>query len=377
MIKIDELINTNCINIGNFTLKNGESSKYYYNIKNIISNPKLLKKIGDELYKKLNDFDIICGIPYGGLPIASYISTTYDKPMIIVRNNLKKYGTKKRIEGEYKKSDRCVIIDDVITSGKSIRECINILNEKVNIVDIGVVFNRQQNPICPLPFKSLFYKNDIVKFRLKKISASKKSNLCFSADIEDPNKLLNLLDIIGEYIVICKIHYDIIKLNDYKGDFKKDLINSSIKHNYLIMEDRKFIDISYIVNKQYSQFNNWVDLVTVHSLVTNEVVSKLSGVLLVANMSNNNYNLSTNAIELAKNNINNVVGFITQNRINMGDLVCMTPGISFNNKNIDDQKYRNMNDVDTDYIIIGRLLYNSNNIKNDIKKIQKNMREMK
>ena len=89
-------------------------------MKNIISNPILLKKIGDKLYNLLDDFDIICGIPYGGLPIATYISTKYNKPLIFVRDKLKLYGTQKLIEGEYKFTDRCVIIDDVITSGNLI-----------------------------------------------------------------------------------------------------------------------------------------------------------------------------------------------------------------------------------------------------------------
>ena len=46
------------------------------------------------------------------------------------------------------------------------------------------------------------------------------------------------------------------------------------------------------LNKKYLiyKFSNWVDLITVHSLVTNDVISNLSGVLLVANMSNNDYN---------------------------------------------------------------------------------------
>tara|TARA_Y100000766_G_C18648454_1_gene479206 strand:+ start:493 stop:711 length:219 start_codon:yes stop_codon:yes gene_type:complete len=60
---IKELIDNNCIKFGNYTLKNGEISKYYFDMKNIISNPNLLTKICDELYKMLNDFDIICGIP--------------------------------------------------------------------------------------------------------------------------------------------------------------------------------------------------------------------------------------------------------------------------------------------------------------------------
>ena len=61
---IKELIESNCIKFGSFILKSGEVSKYYYDMKNLISNPTLLKKIGDELYKSLDEFDIICGIPY-------------------------------------------------------------------------------------------------------------------------------------------------------------------------------------------------------------------------------------------------------------------------------------------------------------------------
>ena len=363
---IEELIKSNCIKIGNFTLKNGQTSKYYYDIKNIISNPNLLKKIGDEIYKMLNDFDIICGIHFGGLPIASYISTTYNKPMIFVRDCVKSYGSKKIIEGEYKKDDKCVIIDDVITTGYSIENVIKILKDEVNIIDIAVVFNRQQNPECTLSIKSLLYKNDVIKYRLKQISKNKKSHLCFSADIEDPYKLLDLLNKIGKYIVVCKIHFDIIKIKDYNRNFKDDLIKSSIDKNFLIMEDRKLIDISYIVTKQYSQFMNWIDLITVHASVSPDVVSKLSGVLLIANMSNNNYDLTDNAIQLAKTNPNNVIGFITQKRINYNNLICMTPGISNKNTQIDDQKYTNKKDVDTDYIIIGRAIYNSNNIEKDI-----------
>lgn len=361
---IEQLINSNCIKFGNFQLKNGEHSKYYFDIKNIISYPNLLKKIGDDLYKQLGEFDVICGIPYGALPIATYISTKYNKPMIYIRNNTKNYGTKQLIEGEYKLTERCVIIDDVVTSGNSLNEVIEILKDKINIIDIAVVINRQQSPSCVLPFKSLIYKNDVVKYRLNKISKEKNSNLCFAADIEDPAKIINILDQIGKYIVICKIHYDI--MDDSDNNFKKQLICMSIKHNFLIMEDRKFNDISYIVGKQYAKFSNWVDMVTVHSLVTNEVLDKLSGVLLVSNMSNNDYEFSERAIALAKSNKNNVIGFITQKRIECDDLICMTPGVSSKKTTVGDQKYRSINDVDTDFIIVGRALYNSTNINSDV-----------
>ena len=44
----------------------------------------------------------------------------------------------------------------------------------------------------------------------------------------------------------------------------------------------------------------------------------------------------------------------------------MTPGVSNNNIKVDDQKYRIINDIDTDYYIVGRALYNSTNIKKDV-----------
>jgi uridine monophosphate synthetase len=363
---IEELINSNCIKLGKWKLKNGETSKYYYDIKNIISNPSLLKEVGDKLYNLLGDFDIICGIPYGGLPIALYISITYNKPLIYIRDKAKSYGTGQLIEGTYKETDRCVIIDDVITSGGSMEEAITFLKDKVNIVDAAVVLDRQQNYQCSIPIKALIYKNDVVKYLLKKTTQEKNSKLCFSADIENPTKLLNILDKIGDKIVICKIHYDIINILSHQGDFIEDLIDLSIKHNFLIMEDRKFIDISYIVNKQYSKFCNWVDLVTVHSSVVSETISKLSGVLLIANMSNNNYDLTDRAIQLAEEKPNNIVGFITQNRICHNDLVCMTPGVGYKSTQINDQRYRCINKIDTDYIIVGRALYDSDDIEKTI-----------
>jgi len=353
---IKELFKTNCIKLGNFTLKSGEVSKYYYDMKNIISNPSLLKQIGDELYNLLDDFDIICGIPYGALPIATYISTQYNKPLIYIRDKQKEYGTQKMIEGEYKKEDRCVIIDDVITSGRSLEEEIEKLKDKVTIVDVAVIMNRQQNPQCSMKFKSLLYKNDITKYLLQSISESKKSKLIFSADISNCQKIIEIIEKIGKHIVACKIHSDMI---DNFETYIPKLIELSIKHNFLIMEDRKFNDISYIVNMQYKKFRNWVDLVTVHSLVTNDVLSVLSGCLIVANMSNNNYNFKEKALQMAKDNKDNVVGFITQERINMNGMVCMTPGISSSNSKIDDQKYRTSDEVDTDYIIVGRAIYNS------------------
>ena len=100
--------------------------------------------------------------------------------------------------------------------------------------------------------------------------------------------------------------------------------------------------------------------VSLNEFVNSEVVKSLSGVLLVANMSNNNWDFTENAIKLSRENTRNVIGFITQKRI-LSDNECfffnMTPGIRLCIDKEGDQKYRNT--ADTDIIIVGRGIYNS------------------
>ena len=47
---IESLLATDCIKQGKFILKSGEISKYYFDMKGLISYPKLMKEVGDKIY---------------------------------------------------------------------------------------------------------------------------------------------------------------------------------------------------------------------------------------------------------------------------------------------------------------------------------------
>lgn len=144
---LEALINIEAVKNGEFTLRSGVISPVYIDCRSIISYPPLLRAIAKVLWDKVKHLkpNLLCGVPYTALSMATAISLEQNLPMLLCRKEVKDYGTKKQIEGVFKAGQECLIIEDVVTTGGSVLQIAELLQQHgLQVKDIIVLVDRQQ-----------------------------------------------------------------------------------------------------------------------------------------------------------------------------------------------------------------------------------------
>ena len=421
MTSIDyEIATSGCMLISSnerFTLSSGQKSNIYMDMRHSLKKPKLFSSLVNEvsqIVKKING-KCVCGVPDGGVPLASAVSLVSQIPLLVARKEEKKHGMGGKFFGgadEY--VDEIILIDDVISTGGSLVKAVNLLrdnNYKVSnaivLVDrlMGGVENLKKINVNVFTVtnidrieKSLFNlkkEKDLMECknlsgkRLIECAKRKKSKIIFSADIVNSSDLLDILEKIGKNICCAKLHSD--SIIDFNQDTINSLLELSKKHDFLLMEDRKLADIGSTMEKQLLYGNNqileWADLITVHGLPGDEsilhlsqIIGKEKGLILIGQMSskNNMFNglYIQTLINLVYNHSEIFGGIVCQERLLSLPIPHLCPGIKLTEKSDNKgQKYRTPKEAfesGIDFLIVGRDIYQSENIEDTAKEYQIN-----
>jgi len=136
-----------CVRFGDFTLVSGQRSPIYLDLRLLVSNPQIMRKVAQAYAEILSPltFDRLAAIPYAALPIGTAVAMEMGVPLVYPRKEVKEYGTRRGVEGGFEEGDRVVVLDDLITTGVSKLRAIAPLEEAGLVVeDVVVLVDREQ-----------------------------------------------------------------------------------------------------------------------------------------------------------------------------------------------------------------------------------------
>ncbi|CAG4968873.1 unnamed protein product [Colias eurytheme] len=170
-----QLFDAGAVRLGDIEAKVGRHTPIYFDLRVIVSHPKMMCAVSQQLLELASEIehDILCGVPYAALPFAAVMSVNGNTPMIMKRKETKLYATKKILEGVYRKNQKCLVVEDVVTSGGSLLETVETLrNEGLQVTDAVVVLDREQGGASVLKangvnVKSIFTMTNLVNILRK------------------------------------------------------------------------------------------------------------------------------------------------------------------------------------------------------------------
>lgn len=103
---------------GDFTLSSGSKSSYYLDKYLFETKPEILRNVAAMMSALVPEqADRLGGPELGGVPLVTAVSLRTGLPFVIFRRRAKDYSTGRRVEGELRKGDNVVIIEDILTTG--------------------------------------------------------------------------------------------------------------------------------------------------------------------------------------------------------------------------------------------------------------------
>ena len=129
-----------------FTWASGRKSPIYCDNRITLSHPEIRtyirQRFVDTVLEQFGDVDVIAGVATGGIAQGALVAQELGKPFVYVRSEEKKHGMTNQIEGEIKSGQSVVVIEDLVSTGKSSLIAVNALREKgCNVKGMVAIFS--------------------------------------------------------------------------------------------------------------------------------------------------------------------------------------------------------------------------------------------
>ena len=128
-----------------FRWASGWKSPIYCDNRLVLSYPAIRNFIKHELAKNIENLygkpDVIAGVATGAIGIGALVADEMGLPFVFVRPEAKKHGRQNQIEGKLEKGQNVVVVEDLISTGKSSLNAVNALKkESVNVKGMVAIF---------------------------------------------------------------------------------------------------------------------------------------------------------------------------------------------------------------------------------------------
>ena len=140
------LFKIDALKFGVYKLSSGKASPYYIDLRVVPSFPDAFREICD-LYGEtitsqiaLKNFDRIAAVPLAGIPFASQIAYNLKKPFLYVRKGIRLHGRERRVEGILVSGDRVLLVDDLVTTGLTLKKAAEAIRAEGGVVTEAIAF---------------------------------------------------------------------------------------------------------------------------------------------------------------------------------------------------------------------------------------------
>jgi orotate phosphoribosyltransferase len=129
-----------------FTWASGWKSPIYCDNRIVLSFPLIRNYIREAMARFIEEHygkpDVIAGVATGAIGIGALVAEYLNLPFVYVRPEAKKHGRQNQVEGYIEKGQTVVVVEDLISTGKSSLNAVRALNEaQVNVKGMVAIFS--------------------------------------------------------------------------------------------------------------------------------------------------------------------------------------------------------------------------------------------